>query len=85
MRAIYSLVILSLFAFSCKNPNKNNNQESQSQVNNVEIYEAQIQSLNSSITNLQTSGKARFVIDEDKMHVTFDIRRKLRYVKSSWF
>lgn len=74
MRAIYSLVILSLFAFSCKNPNKNNNQESQSQVNNVEIYEAQIQSLNSSITNLQTSGKARFVIDEDKMHVTIDIR-----------
>ncbi|HTN68061.1 MAG TPA: hypothetical protein VLZ33_01205, partial [Dysgonamonadaceae bacterium] len=73
MRAIYLLIMLGLFAFSCSNPSKNSNQEAQSQENNVEIYEAQIQPLNSNITNLQTSGKARFVIDEDKMHVTIDI------------
>ena len=74
MRAIYSLVVLSLFAFSCNNPNKSSNQETESQENNIEIYEAQIQSLNSNVTNLQTSGKARFVIDGDKMHVTIDIK-----------
>ena len=72
MRVIYSLLIVSLFALSCNNPNKSNNQESESQDNNIEIYEAQIQSLNSNVTNLQTSGKARFVIDEEKVHVTID-------------
>lgn len=74
MRVIYSLLIVSLFALSCNNPNKSNNQESESQDNNIEIYEAQIQSLNSNVTNLQTSGKARFVIDEEKVHVTIDIK-----------
>lgn len=74
MRAIYFLVVLSLFAFSCNNPNKSSNQETESQENNIEIYEAQIQSLNSNVTDLQTSGKARFVIDGDKMHVTIDIK-----------
>ena len=74
MRAIYLLLVLSLFAFGCNNPNKSSNQETESQENNIEIYEAQIQSLNSNVTNLQTSGKARFVIDEDKMHVTIDIK-----------
>lgn len=73
MRAIYVLTIVSLFAFSCNNPNKSSNQETPVQENNTEIYEAQIQSLNSSVTNLQTSGIARLVIDGDKMHVTIDI------------
>ena len=73
MRSIYLLIVLSLFAFSCSNPNKSSNQETESQENNIEIYEAQIQSLNSNVTNLQTSGKARFVIDGDNMLVTIDI------------
>ena len=75
MKAIYSLLILSLVTFSCTNPNKSSNQETESQESsNIEIYEAQIQSLNSNVTNLQTTGKARFVIDEEKMHVTIDIK-----------
>ena len=74
MKAIYSLLILSLFALSCNNPNKSSNQEPESQDNNIEVYEAQIRSLNSNVTNLQTSGKARFVIDEEKVHVTIDIK-----------
>ena len=76
MKAIYSLLMVSLFAFGCTNPNKSSNQEAQIQENtdSIEVYEAQIQPLNSNVTNLQTSGKARFVIDEDKMHVTIDIK-----------
>ena len=74
MRAIYVLTIVCLFAFSRSNLNNKSNQETTTQENNVEIYEAQIQSLNSNVTNLQTSGKARLVIDGDKMHVTIDIK-----------
>ena len=73
MKAIYSLMMLSLIALSCNNPNKNNNQENNSQESNIEIYEAQIQAINSNVTNLQTSGKARFVIEGDKMSVTIVI------------
>ncbi len=74
MKTIYSLILLSLVAFGCTNSNKNNNQVSQPEEPTTQVYEAQIQSLNSNITNLQTSGKARFVIDGDKMHVTIDIK-----------
>ena len=74
MKATYSLLILALFALSCNNPNKSSNQEQESQESSIEVYEAQIQALNSNVTNLQTSGKARFVIDEEKMHVTIDIK-----------
>ena len=72
MRAIYLLMTMSLFAFSCTNP-RSSNQETEAPENSVEIYEAQIQALNTSVTNHQTNGKARFVMDGDKMHVTIDI------------
>ena len=74
MKSIYSLILLSLVAFSCTNSNKSSDQESQTQEPITQIYEAQIQSLNSNVTNLQTSGKARFVIDGNKMHITIDIK-----------
>lgn len=74
MKSIYSLILLSLVAFSCTNSNKSSDQESQTQEPLTQIYEAQIQSLNSNVTNLQTSGKARFVIDGNKMHITIDIK-----------
>ena len=74
MQSIYSLILLSSVAFSCTNSNKSSDQESQTQEPITQIYEAQIQSLNSNVTNLQTSGKARFVIDGNKMHITIDIK-----------
>lgn len=74
MKAIYSLILLSLIAFSCTNSKKSSNQDVQAIENKIEIYEAQIHPLNSNITNLQTSGKARLVIDGDKMHVSIDIK-----------
>lgn len=73
MKTIYSLILFSLVAFSCTNSTKNNNQNDQTQEPITQIYEAQFQSLNSNVTNLQTSGKARFVIDGDKMQITIDI------------
>ncbi len=38
------------------------------------VYEAQLQSLNSSVTGLETSGEARFVIANDSMTVTIDVK-----------
>ena len=74
MKTIYSLILLNLVVLSCKNSNKSNNQEDYELENKIQIYEAQIKSLNSNVINLQTSGKARPVIDENKMHVTIDIK-----------
>lgn len=39
-----------------------------------EVYEAKLQALNSKVTGMETSGEARFVIADDTMTVTIDVK-----------
>lgn len=70
-------LLLSVFIFSgCKNP-KNEDQEIETESVETEtsslsgraVYQAEIYPLNSDITGLKTSGKARFEIGDNEVHV----------------
>lgn len=74
-RKLMMLGILVFVVFACNNPQKSNNTaETTNDTIQEEIYEAQLSSLNSNITGLETNGMARFVIKDNKMHVTIDVK-----------
>lgn len=85
---ILSLGILALTATSCGDPDNGQGTDSENNQEAVQdssqsadaataekvVYEADLTALNSKITGAETTGKARFVIDGEVMHVTIDVK-----------
>ena len=63
---IMAIGIIAVVATGCNNSNTNKNQQV--------TYEARLEPLNSNVTGLQTSGEARFVVADDTMTVTIDVK-----------
>lgn len=57
----------------CSGSDQNNKQESGSQNNLEAVYIAQLQPLNSSVTGMNATGAARFVVTNDSILVTIDV------------
>lgn len=74
---IFSLTIaLAAFVlYSCNNAPKSGDQESQDgDTSFYASYEAQLQSLNDSVTGSKTAGNATFIIKDGEMQVTIDVK-----------
>lgn len=68
---LLTLVIAAVVAVSCNNSKK---EQTGSQNNQQVVYEARLQPMNTKVTGMQTTGTARFVIANDTMTVTIDVK-----------
>lgn len=73
-RKLMVLALLLFIAFGCSNSKKSSNESTETESAKEEIYEAQLSPLNASVTGLETTGVARFVVKDGKMHVTIDVK-----------
>jgi hypothetical protein len=72
--SIALVAVLAAMA-GCNGVKKNNGQKTTAQNNQqVVVYEAHLQPLNSKVTGMSTTGEARFVIADDTMTVTIDVK-----------
>jgi len=74
MKMKYLPLALGAFALTtaaCSNSSSNKDHQDAAQ---EEVYEAQLQPLNANVTGSETTGEARFVIANDTMTVTIDVK-----------
>ncbi|MGH2645607.1 MAG: hypothetical protein ACRDE2_16775, partial [Chitinophagaceae bacterium] len=69
-----ALIIALVAAAGCNGIKKNNEQKAGSGNTQEVVYEAHLQPLNSKVTGMETTGEARFVIADDTMMVTIDVK-----------
>lgn len=70
MKSNHFVIMAIGFVAAAATGYNNNNTKKNQQV----VYKAQLQPLNSKVTGLQTSGDARFVVADDTMTVTLDVK-----------
>lgn len=75
IKKIYLTALALLFImFGCNNPQKSSgNNSDTSEESREEVYEAKLTALNTNITNLETTGTARFVVEDNMIHVTINV------------
>lgn len=72
-RSFITVIALLFIFFGCNNPQKSNSNAESAEESKEEVYEAHLTALNTNYTNLETTGVARFVVKDNKIHVTINV------------